>query len=312
MFFRDGSEKGRSVKAELRWIASILTGCVAVSTAAPSHALCVYEDHLYAKTTLAQEFHDADLVIRGRVTSLRYFPGIDKSDTDPLDQDIVESIQVFKGKSPPKVVYYTAHNSGGFYLDRGKDYLFFLTPTPVGLFGRGEPAGFQINYSCGQSKPWSEVSASDISALKALVVAKPSPVAKATFVFKDGDATPTAYLRAADGRVFELSLAYDGGIGLRQLTLFRPGHKPAATNLLEPAHNWHGLEAFHIQAIRETLAPDGSLLYGRQRDIPVRNYPFVLHVDLVDYETVDVHDDTLLGDQAFKKLVLTAELRRAK
>jgi hypothetical protein len=41
-------------------------------------------------------------------------------------------------------------------------------------------------------------------------------------------------------------------------------------------------------------------------------YPLVLHVDLRDLERNEVNDDQMLGHYAFKKLVLTAELRPAK
>jgi hypothetical protein len=103
-----------------------------------------------------------------------------------------------------------------------------------------------------------------------------------------------------------------GDMGVQSLALFLPGHKPLATNLLEPAHMWRGPQPFDLSALRKTRNSDGSPLYGLRRDIPVRNYPLVLHVDVLRFDTVDVKDDKKLGDQAFKKLVLTAELRPAK
>jgi hypothetical protein len=146
----------------------MLAATMIAFSAQSASALCIYNNKLYAKTTLAQEFRDARLVIRGRVVSDRRLPGDDSKDTDDVGQSGITPIQVFKGKAPPQINYYTYYNSGGFYLDEGKEYLLFLNPVAAGRYGEGLPAGVEINYSCGQSKAWSEVSSPDFAKLKTL------------------------------------------------------------------------------------------------------------------------------------------------
>jgi hypothetical protein len=132
--------------------------------------------------------------------------------------------------------------------------------------------------------------------------------AKATLVYSRGGTLPAASIRAEDGRVFALSLK--GSDGDYDLSLLRPGHGASARNLLEPKGNWHGPWPFMILA--DDLVPGGRWIYGRERDIPVRNYPLILHVQLRDFELVDVRLPNGTEGSDFKQLVLTAELRPAK
>jgi hypothetical protein len=142
--------------------------------------------------------------------------------------------------------------------------------------------------------------------------AAPVPVpSKVTLTFANGDPlnderTPLR-LRAADGRIFELSLG--GSPDSLDLTLLRPGHRPSATNLLEPPGHWHGIEPFVFNG--GDFDPGFEPTYGRIRDIPVRNYPLKLHVEVLDGPSADVTDKFGRERTVFKKLVMTAELRPA-
>jgi hypothetical protein len=137
-------------------------------SASSANALCIYKGNLYAKTTLAQEFEDSSIVIRGKVLSelRRYFSNEKDGDLGVLNQIRVE--QVFKGKAPAVVRYYTAVNSGGFYLDKGEDYLLFLNPIARIEWKKVAPRAMLVNYNCGQSRLWAQIPGNDKTLLNAL------------------------------------------------------------------------------------------------------------------------------------------------
>jgi len=130
----------------------------------PAFALCSYRGELYAQTTLDQEYLDAPFVVRARVLSASDWQGAEERMTIYR----LEVIQYFKGTLPQTFLYSTERNSGGFYLDRGTkpdiggEYLLFLTN---GSRTTSTPArsarAFTINYSCGQSRRWDEISRQD-------------------------------------------------------------------------------------------------------------------------------------------------------
>ncbi|WP_420469710.1 hypothetical protein [Brevundimonas sp. FT23042] len=145
--------------------------------AAPSaQALCVYQGTLYARTTLQQEFADAGYVVKARVLSA--VDGWPQDDVEGSSWTTyqLEVLTPFKGELPARFILFTERNSGGFYLDRnggepdvGGEYLLFLNSIEL---RPGTPqaarAGFLVNYSCGQSRPWREVDASAQAQLQAL------------------------------------------------------------------------------------------------------------------------------------------------
>ena len=134
-------------------------------------AVCMYHDKLYAKTTLAQEFRDSDLVVRGEVIS-------NEEVHDP-ELGVLYHVKVkrtFKGNPTAVLVDYSERDSGAFYLDVGTEFLLFLNPIDpsdaVMYLGRNwatrAPGAMMVNYSCGQSQPWSEVPSKDLKLLNAL------------------------------------------------------------------------------------------------------------------------------------------------
>lgn len=150
------------LKAKLLAVAAML------ALPQPAHALCVYHGELSAKTTLAQEFGDAPLVARARVLAAWDRDiGEERSTTYRL-----EVVQSFKGALPATFHFVTERNSGGFYLDSetgpdiGGEYLLFLNRGAQGSSGAAD--AFAINYSCGQSRRWDEVSPQDRARLAAL------------------------------------------------------------------------------------------------------------------------------------------------
>lgn len=140
----------------------MLAAMTLAGLASPAAALCVYKGELYARTTVAQEFADARWVARVRVLSAQS----DLSgEVAPWTVYRLEVVQAFKGAPARELTMFTWRDSGGFYLDRGPEpdiggeYLLFLNPLRA---ARDQPAAAsgatQVNYSCGRSGLWSEVS----------------------------------------------------------------------------------------------------------------------------------------------------------
>ena len=137
------------------------------SLAAPAHALCVYKNILYYETTLQEEFADAPFVVKAKVLSTHDDNKILTKDGDWGTYYRLEIEQVFKGNPSHILIDYTERNSGGFYLDVGKEYLLFLGPAPK---GENAPSGtVMVNYSCGQSREWAKVSQKEQTKLADLI-----------------------------------------------------------------------------------------------------------------------------------------------
>jgi hypothetical protein len=139
-------------------VGAILTG---PSTA---HALCSYRGELYAETTLEQEYRDARWVVRARVISATGWESREESATVYR----LEVVRSFKGSLSGQFSLLTERNSGGFYLDRGTkpdiggEYLLFLNENPrTASMPAPVKNALVINYSCGQSRHWNEVSQMD-------------------------------------------------------------------------------------------------------------------------------------------------------
>jgi len=149
----------------------LLLAAATAMLSSPAAALCYYDGKFDVRTSIQQEFADSQLVVRVRVLSA--IDGkIARGPDAGMDYTVyrLQLIQAYKGRPPNGLRFATERNSGGFYLDRpwvplpkghdiGGEYLLFLDPvTPF----HGQPAAtkgaFEINYNCGQSKRWSDVS----------------------------------------------------------------------------------------------------------------------------------------------------------
>ncbi|NEX92218.1 hypothetical protein [Caulobacter sp. 17J65-9] len=163
------------------WFAA-LAAVVFLTAGSPAQALCSYRGALDAKTTLEQEFRDSRYVVRARVRSAESHWPDDASDDDPWTLYRLEVVESFKGDLPHGFTVFTERNSGGFYMDdpksgRGPDlggeYLLFLNPSP---YGPNHPPvakqSFWVNYNCGQSQRWTELSSNEIRRLRALSTRK--------------------------------------------------------------------------------------------------------------------------------------------
>lgn len=144
-----------------------------LTTAASAEALCIYRGVDNARTSLRQEYADARWVVRARVLSATRGV-VEAGMPDAGMLWIVYRLQVvrsYKQEPPQQITFYTMRNSGGFYMDIGGDYLLFLNPIPP---HQGQPraergAAF-VNYNCGQSRPWREVSAASRRLLASLSI----------------------------------------------------------------------------------------------------------------------------------------------
>jgi hypothetical protein len=147
-----------------------------LATATPADALCFYRAaDLYAGrarsyTTLAQEFRDSRWVVRARVVSARDYSNDDSS-------WVLYTVRVsdrFKGPARATMRVFTYRDSGGFYLDQAPvsrggapDYLLFLNPATQDL-PIGVARAVEVNFSCGQSRPWRDVTRADLARLHLL------------------------------------------------------------------------------------------------------------------------------------------------
>ena len=149
----------------MQWIKGILCLSIALLPAWSANALCTYKGKMYAETTFSQEFSDATWVVKARVIAAdNHWSGEDESWT----LYHLQVITAFKGKPQSRIEMFTYRDSGGFYLDKGMnpdlggEYLLFLDPiskpenVPVTVRNATE-----VNYACGQSKAWDEVSGDD-------------------------------------------------------------------------------------------------------------------------------------------------------
>jgi hypothetical protein len=132
-----------------------------------AHALCIYGGVLNAPTTLEREFGDSSLVVLATVQARQ---DLWASNGDALG--ILYRIKIdrsFKGSAPEIVQNYTDRDSGGFYLDVGKQYLLFLNPIgQEDSASKAAPGALRVNYSCGQSRLWAEIPADERDRLTAL------------------------------------------------------------------------------------------------------------------------------------------------
>jgi hypothetical protein len=135
-------------------------------------AFCYYNGEFNVRSTIQQEFAHSKWVVRARVLSAR--DGIFKPETDHETSWTTYQLQVvrsYKGNAPKRLNFFTERNSGGFYMDRpwvklpaghdiGGDYLLFLNPNRWSGTDAAPRNSVFVNYPCGQSKPWREVSQS--------------------------------------------------------------------------------------------------------------------------------------------------------
>jgi len=133
---------------------------------------------LYATTSLADEFTDSALVIRGTVLSSQDI-GLDHQDTQGWGTVYRVGVdEVFKGHAPKSILYYSDRDSGGFYLGEGgesREYLLFLVPIRRGYWASKEaPGAYELNYNCGLSRQWRDVSPGDRKRLSDWAVQKKS------------------------------------------------------------------------------------------------------------------------------------------
>jgi hypothetical protein len=149
----------------------ITLGLEAILVAQPATALCYYHGQFNVHTTIAEEFAESRWVVRARVLSATDCWG----DTDgcrdpdaPFSIYWLKVVHSYKGNPPPSLKFFTERDSGGFYMDRpwvklpaghdiGGEYLLFLVPNTWSRAHRATRNSVFVNYSCGQSKPWTEV-----------------------------------------------------------------------------------------------------------------------------------------------------------
>jgi hypothetical protein len=153
----------------MRKLSGALIGLVIALAGTRADALCIYDGKLYAETTAKQEFHDSEWVVRAKVLWAHDDPD------GPYTTYGLSVLQSYKGSPPKPLIFFTMRDSGGFYLDNGAahdiggEYLLFLQPNvrhdvdPHGITGTAS-----VNYNCGQSKRWREVSSGELEELRRL------------------------------------------------------------------------------------------------------------------------------------------------
>ncbi len=166
-----------------------LAAILAFTTYAPvATALCSYNKVLYAKTTVEQEYRDSKWVAQVRVVSAK--DNFTDRQDGPWSLYRLQVLKVFKGMPPNPVPFLTYRNSGGFYFegagagashaDIGRIYLVFLNPAlPFSGQPKIERGTAFVNYACGQSKRWIDVTKPEKQSLERLSTAA-SPTSGAT------------------------------------------------------------------------------------------------------------------------------------
>jgi hypothetical protein len=145
---------------------------LALMATSQAEALCIYHGLDNAKTTLTQEFRDSRWVVRAHVVSADYHWS-DEDESWTLYR--LRVVQSFKGNMPKRFTFFTERNSGGFYMD-GKDatpdldgdYLLFLVRWPRPSDPPAARGALWVNYNCGQSRPWAQVSRAESARLSLL------------------------------------------------------------------------------------------------------------------------------------------------
>jgi len=139
----------------------------------PASALCIYHGVDNAKTSILREFRDSKWVVRAHVVSADYHWSDEEESWTLYHLKVVKS---YKGKLRTHFTFFTERNSGGFYMDGAggvpdldRDYLLFLVSDGWSKAGRAfAKDALWVNYNCGQSKVWNEVTAHDAAELAAL------------------------------------------------------------------------------------------------------------------------------------------------
>ncbi len=152
---------------------------VLVMVPASAAAFCMHNGELYAETTLEQEFAESRWVVHARVVAADYWWPPVTSDESAWATYRLEVLNSFKGPAPDEFLFFTERNSGGYYMDIplpqgggadiGGEYLLFLNPSDwhSGRVQTSDEIVF-VNYACGQSRRWIEVSADDRGLLERL------------------------------------------------------------------------------------------------------------------------------------------------
>jgi hypothetical protein len=109
--------------------------CALLFAALPSFGVCFQPD-----PTVACEFSNSDAVFVGAVVSAQEVPALGKWFDDGWVYDLTVQ-EAFRGPRRKTIEAFTEKNSGGLYLDIGKEYLLFAT----------EFHGRLTIYNCGNS-----------------------------------------------------------------------------------------------------------------------------------------------------------------
>ena len=141
-----------------KWLVTCL---IALSPSAAA-ALCSYDGVYNAKTSVSQEFRDAQWVVRVHILSADYHWS-DEDDSWTVYR--LKAVRVYKGKMRSDFNVFTYRDSGGFYMDGNgavpdldRDYLLFLVSDAwLNTAPRAARGALRVNYSCGQSKLWADV-----------------------------------------------------------------------------------------------------------------------------------------------------------
>lgn len=163
------------------WFRIVIAALLLVP-AVSAQALCIYRGVDNARTTIRQEFVDSRWVVRARVLSAT--DGVVEAGMPDAGMSWtayrLQVVRSYKGEPPQRITFFTMRNSGGFYMDRpwaalpqghdiGGEYLLFLNPVQsYSGQPRAQRGATFVNYSCGQSRPWSEVPASSRQLLASL------------------------------------------------------------------------------------------------------------------------------------------------
>ena len=154
-------KRAMALPAAVAWACTLASGANALCSSAP----------------VAQEYREADLVVRARLSSeLNTWNDEPSSEYkvqwgggDPVVLYGLHVETAYKGLPLGHIDFFEERNSGAFYLDPDKDYLLFLNRVgPDDSRPHAAQGSYYVRYACGQSKLWAQVNPDDLAVVRRL------------------------------------------------------------------------------------------------------------------------------------------------
>ena len=152
----------------IRSYVSLVIGPLAAALSTPAAAVC-------SQVSVAQGYHEADVVVRARTVAVTR---VDDDEPSPAFRsqwgeypsvvlNRLRVLEVFKGRPGPTIKFFEEIDSGRFDVDLGREYLlYFHYYRPYRGSGSVIRGAMYVRHVCGPTKPWAEVGAVELAYLR--------------------------------------------------------------------------------------------------------------------------------------------------